>query len=270
MANAQLPISSEPEEPASGLRSVPLCPGCGQDVDPWRAGHVAVRGGGFRYFCNATCKQHFLSSEGLPQEEEVATARPPEVGYVQGTPQAPPIAAARHGVEGVGEELIGPALAAVAAAATGETEVSESLPPPVPASWVRALPAIDATGIFLGVLVPAIGLLGSVADVARVPLVLGSWGALALRVTMGDRDAADPSLAVVVLPTLGAVCAAFWAHAAQDPREIAIAVLAGLASAGAIVAAVLVARSRAPVRAARERIESSLRVPLRVVRARGT
>src|SRR5258708_3475241 len=69
--------------------------------------------------------------------------------------------------------------------------------PRVPASWLRALPAIDGAGIVLGVLVPAIGLLGSVADAVRVPLLLASWGALALRITVSDRDAADPHVAVV-------------------------------------------------------------------------
>jgi cation transport ATPase len=141
-----------------------------------------------------------------------------------------------------------------------------ALEPRVPTSWVRALPAIDAIGIVLGVLVPAISLLGSIADVARIPLVLASWGALALRVTLGDRDAADPHPAVVLVPTAVAVSAAFWAHAIQDPKEVAIAVLAGVASAGAIAAEMLVARSRGRVRAARERVETLLDVKVRVVR----
>jgi cation transport ATPase len=48
-------------------------------VDPLRAGHVAVLEGGFRYFCRADCKQAMLRAQGRPQEEDVATARPPEV-----------------------------------------------------------------------------------------------------------------------------------------------------------------------------------------------
>ena len=84
MANVQFPLPTSPEPaggPISGPRSGPVCPGCGQGVDPLRAGHVAVLEGGFRYFCDARCKQRYLSSEGLPQEEDVATARPPEVAY---------------------------------------------------------------------------------------------------------------------------------------------------------------------------------------------
>src|SRR5579872_3281256 len=89
MANAPIPLPAPSDThavPASGRArsdSVPECPGCGQSVDPLRAGHVAVLGGRFRYFCNAACKQRFLSAAGLPQEEEVATASPPAVALVQ-------------------------------------------------------------------------------------------------------------------------------------------------------------------------------------------
>jgi Cu+-exporting ATPase len=273
MANVQFPIPTSPEPvggPVSGPRSGPVCPGCGQGVDPLRAGHVAVLEGGFRYFCDARCKQRYLSSEGLPQEEEVATARPPEVAYAEVPPGRGDVQIRARA--SVGVHTLAPTDAPMSAAtaapapAQGYVFERESAPLRVPASWVRALPAIDVTGIILGVLVPAIGLLGAVADVARIPLVLASWGALALRVTICDRDAADPHLAVALLPTLAAVGAAFWAHAVEDPKEVAVAVLAGLASAGAIAAEMLVTRARTRVRAARERVESSLDVRVRVVR----
>jgi cation transport ATPase len=244
-----------------------------------------VLGGRFRYFCNAACKQRFLSAAGLPQEEEVATASPPGVALVQSIASV----AASVRAEPARPRVVSSRVVASAALAAPVVEarlpplppvepepvverrrvasrIADSIPPAVPASWVRALPAIDATGIVLGVLVPAIGLLGAVADVARVPLVLASWGALALRLMLSQRDKADPHGSVVLLPTLGAVCAAFWAHAAADPKEVAIAVLAGLANAGAIAAEMLVARSRARVRAARDRVYSLLDVRVRVVR----
>ena len=51
------------------------------------------------------------------------------------------------------------------------------------APWERrsesATAVIDGLGIVAGVLAPAIGLLGAVADVARVPLVVFAWAALA-------------------------------------------------------------------------------------------
>ena len=84
MANAHLPDSAAPESaPHSSLvTGVPACPGCGESVDPLRAGHVAVLEGRFRYFCHADCKQAYLRAEGRPLEEDVATAKPPEVALI--------------------------------------------------------------------------------------------------------------------------------------------------------------------------------------------
>jgi Cu+-exporting ATPase len=277
MANAQIPVSpaSEPHlGPASAPASTPLCPGCGKGVDPLRAGHVAVLEGRFRYFCNAGCKQRFLSVEGLPQEEDVATAAPPDVAPVHDThredianpPRTQRVPIAARPADPPPQPP--PAVSVIEGPRLPEQARAE--PPRVPPSWLRALPAIDSVGIVLGVFVPAIGLLGAIADVVRIPLVLASWGMLALRITISDRDPADPHPAVALLPSAGAVCAAFIAHALGDPKEVAVAVLAGLASAGAIAAEVLVARSRVRVRAARERIEGQLDVRVRVVRGDDT
>src|SRR5579864_7528602 len=88
MANAPIPLPapSDPHAvPASGRArtdSVPECPGCGQAVDPLRAGHVAVLEGRFRYFCRPACKQAMLAAQGRPQEEDVVTQRPPDVALV--------------------------------------------------------------------------------------------------------------------------------------------------------------------------------------------
>src|SRR4051794_9621288 len=77
------PLAPPPRGPALGEAA---CPGCGQPVDPLRAGHVAVlEGRGFHYFCAALCKQEYLRLRGRPQEEDVATASPPEVAYLDGT-----------------------------------------------------------------------------------------------------------------------------------------------------------------------------------------
>lgn len=266
MANAESPLSPAAEPagssgaPTSGPASTPLCPGCGQAVDPLRAGHVAVLEGKFRYFCRAACKRRYLEEQGRPQEEEVATARPPEVAYriepVRPLPAAGVPAPAAPAVEPA------PVHALPSALAVASTRPQSSVPP----SWLRAVPTIDGVGMVAGALVPAIGLLGAIADVARVPLVLAAWGALALRIGLTGHDPADPHPAVALLPTAGAAGAACWAHAAQDPREVAIAVLAGVACAGAIAAEVLVARSRMRVRAVRERVEALLDVRVRVVR----
>jgi cation transport ATPase len=268
-------------------------------VDPLRAGHVAVLEGRFRYFCKSDCKQRYLTQQGRPLEEDVATARPPDVVFrldARAPDAAGPAPASARGASAVQAEpppessiqrsvharvAREPAPSAVAgqAALAGQADVSVEPPQAraaeaqntaVPASWVRAVPGIDVVGVVLGLLAPAIGLLGSIADVARVPLVLASWGALALRMALSGRDEADPHPALALLPTAGAVGAACWAHAIDDPREVAIAVLAGVGCAGAILAEMLLARSRVRVRAARERIEALLDVPVRVVRGDDT
>src|SRR5260370_25875321 len=92
MANARLSDSGAPESiraPLSSItRSGSVCLGCGQDVDPLRAGHVAILEGRFRYFCRGECKREFLRAQGRPQEEEVATARPPPVVPENGSSQS--------------------------------------------------------------------------------------------------------------------------------------------------------------------------------------
>src|SRR5208283_4289627 len=93
----------------------------------------------------------------------------------------------------------------------------------------RALPLLDAIGMVAGAVVPALGLLGPSAEVARLPLVVGAFVALATRLALVRRDPADPHTLVVAGPTFGAVAATCWAWAAHDSHAPAIAVMAGLA-----------------------------------------
>ncbi len=75
-----------PRSPSIPPESVSLCPGCGQAVDVLRAGHVAILEGRFRYFCDAACKERFLSgAAGL----EAATATPPPVSVTEIRTQGP-------------------------------------------------------------------------------------------------------------------------------------------------------------------------------------
>ena len=75
--------------------------------------------------------------------------------------------------------------------------------PPVPSSRVRARPKqassrleqllalIDATGLVVGALVPAMALLEPMGERARLPLVLVALAALCARVALAPRDASD-------------------------------------------------------------------------------
>src|SRR5271166_3869898 len=94
MANARISgspavLSSGSGGPSSTIVTLAACPGCGGAVDPLRAGHVAVLGGRFRYFCRAECKRTYLVSE-VGAQEDVPTARPPEVEAMNRTGDASP------------------------------------------------------------------------------------------------------------------------------------------------------------------------------------
>jgi cation transport ATPase len=272
-------------------------------VDPLRAGHVAVLGGGFRYFCRPECKQAMLRAQGRPQEEEIATARPPEVEL------EPPLSNGTHGgAPGEAASHARPKLPTPAAPASSPApssrgkngsavaarashpivelaERDEPTPPsratlPSPEAAPssprraasrpdvrvqRALSVLEAAGFVAGAIVPALGLLGPAAEAARLPLAVGALVALALRLLLVRRDPADPHPLVVLVPSAGAVGATCWASATHDPRTGAIAVMAGLVCAAAIAVEVLVARARVRVAAARERIERALDVRARAV-----
>jgi cation transport ATPase len=236
-----------------------------------------VLGGRFRYFCDASCKQDYLRGIGRPQEEEVPTASPPEVATVHGhvvtngsSDTAPTSRIrARPGIEPAAEglehaPLIRPALHERTRAESREPLARNDR------RGDKILPVLDTIGVVAGSLVPAIELLGSVADTLRLPLVAVAWGALALRLALGPRQAADPNPAVVLGPTAAAVAAACWAHAIHDPRAVSIAALAGLACAVSILTETFVARARARVTAARERIERELDVPVHVIQGDDT
>ena len=162
MGNVRFPSSpeAEPRAPTSAVTSSgSTCPGCGQAVDPLRAGHVAVLESGFRYFCDGDCKQTYLRSLGRPPEEDVATARPPDVYLANGTRRHPtaPTATSRAIRAPGSRRRLPPSVKTVAAVATttAETEpvttpVRATLPsPPAPAAPRRVsarTPSSSRTG----------------------------------------------------------------------------------------------------------------------------
>ena len=320
MQNVRSPGFDDAAAKAADVPSA-LCPGCGQGVDPLRAGHVAaLEGRGFHYFCRASCKQDYLRSRGRPQEEDVPTATPPEVAYAleaandavrPSFPSAPegPTSSIRSTPASAVRST--PASSAVrstpgSSAARSTLPSVERRPAPVPPSRPqfeepvsepvssatregpatlksgrpgrvsspslsshgsdRATAVIDGLGIAAGALAPALGLLGTTAEVARVPLVVFAWAMLALRVQRSRRDASDPHPLVVLAPAGCAVAAAWWAQQTSDPRTVAIAVMAGLGCAVAIAVETTVARARERVFAAREAIERALDVRVRAIR----
>jgi Cu+-exporting ATPase len=252
-------------------------------VDPLRAGHVAILGGRFRYFCKAECKQSYLRAEGLEQDH-LPTAAPPEVAPVgRGNGDPHRIVATRVPAE----DEVDPEDAGApnerearedrrssllpASSRPGGSLAPEAAPPVSTVARVgrssdRAVGTLEGAGIVLGALAPAIGLLGDVADVLRVPLVVAAWVALAARFAMVRRDASEAHPLVVIAPTAGAVVAACWARLAHDPHAVAIASFAGLACAAALAVEALVTRARARMAGARASVESALDVTVRAIR----
>lgn len=56
-----------------------LCPGCGKEVDPLRAGHVSIDAFGFRYFCGLDCKRAYVEVASKRASVDALTAEPPRV-----------------------------------------------------------------------------------------------------------------------------------------------------------------------------------------------
>lgn len=270
MSNAPAAASASA---AAGSNDAPQasCPGCGRSVDPLRAGHVAILDGRFRYFCGPDCKQLYLRAQGRPLEEEVATARPPEV--VMG-PSPPSGRAASVREPATSRPTLPSPDVAAPKPDTPPASAPVSARPPSRSSAAlqgaqrldRTLPGLDAVGIALGALVPAVSLLGPSGEVARLPLVLASFAAFVGRFALSRRDLADPHPLVALAPAACAVFAACWGALVKDAHAASIAVLAGLTCAAGIATDLLVARGRARVVQARDRLLAELDVGARVVR----
>ncbi len=284
MANAR--ISGSPAvlpgssgAPSSGIVAASpacACPGCGGAVDPLRAGHVAVLEGRFRYFCRPECKRAYLATE-VGCQEEVLTARPPEVEALpdpsnshassgQTEAPSPPTSLRGATLEAIARE------SKVAASPYRRPALHEEHGEPGAAPVARAprasesaIALLDAAGIVLGALVPAVALAGPIGDVLRLPLAVGAFAALAIRHALSLPDRAEPHPLVVLAPAAGAVAAACWARALHDPRFVAIVVLAGLTSASCLAVDALVDRLRRGVVAGRARIQRALDLQARVV-----
>jgi Cu+-exporting ATPase len=264
MANASLSPPSEQGSVPSSVSVPSGCPGCGEAVDPLRAGHVAVLAGRFRYFCRSECKQAYLRASGRELEEDVPTARPPDVApsSVSSIPPGLPAPAEGEPTSAPTSEL---ARATLPSPTAGD-DVADAARARAKRRAEVAIALLDTVGIAAAVLAPALALLGPAADDLRAPLLLSAWCALALRSVLVRRDAADVHSLVVLVPTAGATGAAIAAEATRDPRAFALVVLAALSSAVAILVEVLVGRARGRVLAERARIERALEVPVRVVR----
>ena len=331
--------------PQSSPGSTAICPGCGKGVDPLRAGHVAILGSSFVYFCDAHCKQvhsSLRSPASTLSPDEIMTAEPPQVAIIESGPRsrtngsnghsASNGSAGAHAIDGdfvrfpssrshaktpapphvsnetpapahvlarsaepssrarrrdaitneaggiVGEDAA-PAASIARAVAEPRLEEREDAPrtlrsAPLTAhtraaslasSSAAVLRGVYIAGVVAGLLAPCTLLLGASADVARLPLALIASLCLIARFAIERRDPADAHGLVTLGPVVGAITAACWARATHDVRASSITILAGVAAASVLSVELLVARARAQILAARDRITRELAVRVRVL-----
>jgi P-type Cu+ transporter len=264
--------STDPAEPNPSA----ACPGCGQPVDPLRAGHVAITDGGFRYYCTAQCKRlHFETRGAGLRQEDVETAEPPRVAAV--TLPAPKANGASIHAPAPEEAPVTERIHAAAEPAVPSVPSSVREEPPT-APGVRTRresPTVDRRevirwlrwlGIAAGVLAPAVALLGASAEGARGPLALAAMLALLVSEALTKRDPSDVHPLVTVAPPLVGAVAAVLARAAHDARADRLTVFVGLAAASALASSALAARMKAGIQASRDRVTRALDVAVRVVR----
>src|SRR5579871_1687671 len=100
------------------------CPACGKAVDSLRAGHVAILGERFVYFCDQRCKKELIAQSSGLRPSEVATAEPPPVSSMPVSEER----SAGPSATGGAREVVARALAA-AAPAPAAREAPDDEPP---------------------------------------------------------------------------------------------------------------------------------------------
>ncbi len=293
--------SSMPDAPPS---SGSLCPGCAKTVDPLRAGHVAVLGGSFRYFCGLDCKRAFLEVASTRTTMDAVTADPPrviesgvrapraapeeaddteeesdrvEADAEPPTPRVPPVAPAPpvergsdrrpEGGPQVGTSEPPPATLRSPAVdgQAEETGTREVLPASGESLVTRIEKAAPIVAIGSGLLSATISLAGDGAAAARLPLALFAAGLAIAEVARRRRDPSDPSAWVVAVPIAVASLVAILARVRGETSADAHAAFVALAAAAALVVDHLVARARRDVEDARARVASALSCPARTL-----
>lgn len=126
--------------------------------------------------------------------------------------------------------------------------------------------AAPYVGIALGVLAVVVSLAGGGSSELRLPFALASAALLVVCTGLGKREPADPAPWFVSGPVVLGACGAVLSVTLRDARAESHAAYVGLASAGALLVDLLVARSRRDVADARARIATALAVRVRVIR----
>lgn len=234
--------------PQSGQPSAP-CPACGTPVDKLRAGHVALLGEGFCYFCDLACKERYLSGDHALLLSE-PTAAPPAVRVGPAPPDLlepsrplVPRSAAFSGDEADG--AVPPDLETAA-------PLGDAPPSLVPFSRAltpdrRRVVVLSFAAALLGAVSAALTLLGEGGERLRLPAAVLSIAALLLAQARRSRGPLEPPLWVTVWPLASCALALGWATLAREPRAHGIAGALGLSSVVGALTVLWVERTLAQV-----------------------
>jgi Cu+-exporting ATPase len=249
------------------------CPACAKEVDPLRAGHVAIFDDKFYYFCDRVCRERLAPLAALTAPVQIKSPRPsPARETWDDSVDASALRAERRGLaNGVPRQAISrederdgdadiaapvstgpPSLGALvrdAKKAAGPREAGVAL------TWASA--AAGALAISLVLAGPAVMAL-------RVSCAFLGWICLAIRAVRIAREPTDVHPALLLAPALGGCIVALSTWLFRDPAAEEAATFAGVVVTAAALAIQLVERARQPLAAERIRIAEALSAaPLR-------
>jgi P-type Cu+ transporter len=254
------------------------CPSCAKALDPLRAGHVAILDGGFRYFCNAACKEAYIEGASKRASLDALTCEPPVVAEVpeesgqktkiegpresspaprgRGAPDEPTVSGVRETPEPEPEE---PAPATMRSRASSPA-LSVAM---TRRSYAESAPMI---GVFAGVLASVVSLAGESGTLVRLPLAVIAAGVFLARKLRAPKEPSEPSIMLSCAPLVVGLLAALVSTMTHDAHADAHASFVGLGAASALVVDLLVARARKEYASARARVRNALAASARVVR----
>lgn len=125
------------------MPSTVQCATCGRELDPLRAGQVAIVGGRFVYFCDSTCKQGFFARDSAGAALEGKTLAPPPAAS---TAPPPAITMPPSPTAASSPDRLDSAPASKAERAS-ENEIQGEDEPPPPEAPARSVPAVVVTAI---------------------------------------------------------------------------------------------------------------------------
>jgi cation transport ATPase len=240
------------------------CPACAKDVDPLRAGHVAIFDDKFFYFCDRGCREKVAPSSAAsaaPAAKRIPTPRKPAEAV-------DPLARGerRPVTNGVGRHSAAPSDAA------SDVEVAPASGPAPPSlgALVRdakkaAAPremgtALAWASVAAGVMAMSLVLAGQAPWVMALRVACASlgWICILVRALRVPREPTDVTPALLLAPAAAGCAVAAVTWLLHDPAMEQAATFAGFVVTGAALSLQLVERARQSSAIERMRIAEAL------------